>query len=389
MKRALQILCVTAMALAMTLALAACNGSDGSGQGGNKPGKAEVVAFDSAFRSPDGTMFVGIPSTFPFMEVEPAGDASMYWLDVPGTTPVKKADYFAIYGGKLYFTEFIHPTDAAARRTCLYVAEPNGDNPTILVDDVAASTKPVIVGGVLYYLTYRPDEGQQIYTYESDNGGEVKASDAMMCTTVLKSFDLKTGKTATMDLCRTVAAQFLGATADRLFVSMEIRDNSAKCVSLALDFSDAREFTVPGFPVGVNAAGNIIIRAYENDAYVWSILDAEGNVLRSDRTLGYSATFSMSRYLIFDDVDGESVVVVDTLEQADVYRQYRIDDWSISRSYWYFDDQTRTVYFIGRHSLFPGVYQGYGRDEDYSVFMVDDAGRVLRALAYQQLGGIR
>lgn len=375
------------LTLVMALALTACINPDGGGNGGGASGKTEIVAFDSAFRSPDGTVYVGIPSTFPFMEVEPQGDASLYWLDVPFTTPVKKADYFAIYGGKLYYTEFIHPTDAAARLTCLYVLDWNNDSLTILVDDVAAATKPVIVNGVLYYLTYRPDEGERIYTYEGDNGGEIKASDAMMCTSVLKSYDLKTGETATIDLCRTISAEFIGAGADRLFVCTEYRDDATKCTSMALDFSDPQEFTIPGYPLGVDAEGHVVARQYQRDSYLLSICDSQGNVLRSDKTEKYSATFSMSRYLIFDDLDGE-LVVVDSLEQADVYRQYRIDDWSTARYYWYFDDEIHTVYFIGRHGIFPGVYKGWSQGEDHSVFMVDEAGRVLRAVSYQQLGGV-
>ena len=396
----------TAVALAGTAAfgLAACiggdpnkggNGGSGESSGGNSGGNpgghvdpvqpaaepvSELVPFDNVFFDGNDT-YVGIPSTFPFLEVEPTAEASMYWLDIPGTIPVKRADFFAIYKDKLYFTDFIHPTDAAARLTCLYVADKDGSNRRIVVDDVAATTKPVIVNGTLYYLSYIIDEGQEIYTYPSDNGGTTKAGDAQMCTSILKSYHLVTGVTKSVEIGRTIAGQFVGATTERLFVATDLRDNAAKVTSMELDFSDPQTFNAPGYTVGIDEAGHIITRAYGNSVYHWSVCDSQGGVLKSLTSEKYSAVFSACRYLIFEDERG-ALVIFDTVNMAQVKRMEKIDDWSSDRYYYYYDPGTDEAYFIGRHGTIPGIYKGWSNYGDYSVFKVESDGQVCRVLPY-------
>lgn len=356
--------------------------------GGNEAGSAPakqlpaLVPFDDVFFAEDGTVYVGMPGTFPFLEVQGAGEASIYWLDIPGTVPVKRADYFAVYDGKLYFTEFIHPSDAAARKTPLYVAELDGSNPRVLVDDVAAEDSPVIIDGVLYYLSFEYDENQEVYTYDTENGGTVQASDAANCTSVLRSYDLATGATAAYDVCRTMAADFVGATEDWLYVSTLANGSEQEITILTRDFEEVRTIEVPGYAYGVDAAGHIVSHEWvATSLYRLYVSDSNGAVLETFDTTNWGTAFSMNRYAMYTDKQG-ATVVFDTIAMAEAKRVQPIDNWAKSMTYCYYNPETDAVYFLGTHGTIPGTYTGWGSGNDVSVFVIESDGQTKRILPY-------
>ncbi|MBR3258845.1 MAG: YARHG domain-containing protein [Eggerthellaceae bacterium] len=399
----------SAVALAASaMGLSACIGGDpnksnggntpsggNGGNGGNTPGPSpapapepdplpRLVPFNDVFFADDDTVYVGMPTSVPFLEVEPSDPASMYWLDIPGTVPVKRADYFAIYDGKLFFTEFIHPSDAAARLTCLYVAEPDGSNPRVILKDVAATDRPCIVDGVLYYESYDIDEGEKLYRFVGQNGGEIIESDAMNCTSVLRAYNLTTGETKSVDIVRTIASSFVGATTERVFVTTKALDHATDITSYALDLTDPKEFSIPGYAYGVDLAGHIIAQGGANNAIQWYVCDANGATLEHFTTPKYNGVFSSNRYLLFEDAS-KKLTVFDTVELKQVKSITKKDDWSLDRTYYYYDPATDVAYFVGRHGTIPGIYLGYegwGRNNDYSVFMVEGSGQVRRVLPY-------
>ena len=359
-------------------------GNDGN-QGGNTPAPApktpEVVTFNDVFFAPDGTVYVGMPDAFPFLEMQGVGDARITWLDIPGTVHVPAADYFAVYDGMVYFTEFIHPSDAAARLTPLYVAKLDGTGVRQVLSDVAASTAPVIVDGVLYYQSFDLDEGQKRYTSEGANGGTITTGDAEKCMSVVRSYDLTTGKTASMDVTRTIAATFVGATTERLYFATEYLDTYSNCFSVALDFTDRRDFTVPGYPIAVDAAGHIISRSLEHTRYIHFVCDGNGASQKDVSTIAYGAKFNQDRYLIYEDDNGD-VVVFDTVKMAQVKKVTLGSNISTRRLFYYYNPTEDLVYFLGPHRTIPGIYQGWDGN-DLSAFTVDMAsGQVRRILPY-------
>ena len=345
------------------------NGGSGNNSGGNngnngntpapdpepaKPKLPELTAFNNVFFTQDGTCYVGMPSTFPFYEVEAVEPASYGWLDIPDTTPVKFADYFAVYDGKLYFTEFFHPSDAAARKTPLYMANPDGSNIRVVLDDVACECRPWIVNGVLYYESFDYDEGERIYTHEGTNGGTIQSADAMNCTTVLRSYNMTTGATASVDITRTMAGSFIGATAQRVYTLISAWDDNSTCMSYALDFSDPQPFSTTGYPLGMDAKGHIITRGWSGTTSIWRVCDSDGTVLETFSVTDYGSAFSANRYLIFED-KSKATVVYDTVEMKQIKRVTRLDDWSSTRTYYYYNPYTDTVYYIGKHGTVPGI----------------------------------
>ena len=316
------------------------------------------------------------------MEVQAHDDSSIWWLDIPGTTPVKRADYFAVYGGKLYFTEFLHPSDAAARKTPLYVANTDGSKATVLVDDVAADTQPVIINGVLYYLSFEYDEGQKIYTYDTENGGVIQVGDAEKCTSVMRSYNLTTGATASVEICDTMGASFVGASTDELFLCTAVGENSAQIKVLNCDFAEVRTITVPGYAFGVDEVGHIVSHEWiGTSSYRIYVCDKNGTTLAAYDSPDWSTAFSSSRYLLFSVGDG-AAVVYDTVKLAEIKHIVPIDNWASHTTYYYYNPTTDAIYFLGTHGTVTGIYTGWGKGNDVSVFVIESDGQTKRILPY-------
>ena len=158
--------------------------------------------------------------------------------------------------------------------------------------------------------------------------------------------------------------------------------SSSDIIVLDPGFAELRTITVPGYPIGVDAAGHVVSREWVGTSlYRLYVSDHDGNLLKTFDAADWSTDFSSSRYLMYNDRQG-ATIVFDTFTMAEVKHVKPLDNWANSMRYYYYNPVTDTVYFLGYHKTVPGIYTAYGSGDDLSVFLIDADGQTKRVLPY-------
>ncbi len=384
---------LAAVALAGCFAITDPDGgnSGGSGNGGIfNPGNSgnggslvaeDYVPFDTVFITADGSKYVGLPWSFPHIGADANEGSSNYSLAIPGMTSVEAADYFAVYDGKLFFTDFLRPTDAAARKTSLFMANLDGSGATEIVSDVACGTKPYIINGVLYYNSFDFHEGARTYSFTGVNGTQIVESDVYEATGVLRSYNLTTGETNSVTIAETSLMGLIGATRDRIYVVEENGSDASKCASYSLDFTDKQEFSLPGYPEGIDEAGHILVYSWDSQSNVqFFICDATGNTLATFNLDNYYGYLVQNRYFMYTKND-RVLYIYDTVAMKQIKEVGLKDNFASHCNFFMYDTDADVAYFLGYHGSVEGAYDTWdSTSQAISVFSVDAAGQVRRVV---------